>query len=74
MGLKYLINKQFSLAIEFEIKKTFYDEIDYLKNELAFLKLKINEIETRLGKYEAKNSFKLSKSSNSKLLIPLVIK
>ena len=30
MGLKYLINKQFSLAIEFEIKKTFYDEIDYL--------------------------------------------
>ena len=30
MGLKYLINKQFSLALEFEIKKTFYDKIDGL--------------------------------------------
>ena len=30
LGFKYLINKQFSLAIEFEIKKTFYDKIDYL--------------------------------------------
>ena len=27
-GFKYLINKQFSIALEFEIKKTFYDKID----------------------------------------------
>jgi len=30
IGFKYLINKQFSLAVELEIKKTFYDKIDYL--------------------------------------------
>ena len=27
-GFKYLIDKQFSIALEFEIKKTFYDKID----------------------------------------------
>ena len=27
-GFKYLVNKQFSIALEFEIKKTFYDKID----------------------------------------------
>ena len=30
LGFKYLIKKQFSLTIEFEIKKTFYDQIDYV--------------------------------------------
>ena len=30
LGFKYLINKQFSLAVELEVKKTFYDKIDYL--------------------------------------------
>ena len=35
LGFKYLINKQFSLAIEFEIKKTFYDKIDYLTGAIT---------------------------------------
>ena len=30
LGFKYLIKKQFSVTIEFEIKKTFYDQIDYV--------------------------------------------
>ncbi len=30
LGFKYLVNKQFSIALEFEIKKTFYDKIDYV--------------------------------------------
>ena len=35
LGFKYLINKQFSLAIEFEVKKTFYDKIDYLTGAIT---------------------------------------
>ena len=30
MGFKYLINRQFSIALEIEIKKTFNDNIDYM--------------------------------------------